>query len=349
MPSSVFGDAKSVCEYELLGGEVMMGIGVTSNLEWHYFTQQFLEKVADGKRPGMSFSDLAAAGFAEKAAKQQTTFGIRADKTPDGYYMGESYEERLSKITDQHAALAFQEAYAKKMAGSIDYISTISKVYSAGFLGATNFADAFPQYDVITHVGNADISSANWQRNDFPFWEYFQEDTSADALNNWKPAGENPPQTRGDLQKNYRSIGSGRIAILIPESLQEKMDADPAYARQIVAKLQEWKEDYDRWDNTVAASYGYNVIEHQAGKSYVFDLDENGDVRNCTVTGSGGRLTGPTEEERRQFEAEQARKRKLRVQYIEIMEESAEKKWLKEQENIRFLQNQLLTKSVLKM
>ena len=37
----------------------------------------------------------------------------------------------------------------------------------------------------------------------------------------------------------------------------------------------------------MAASYGYNVAEHQAGKSYVFDLDENGDVRNCTVTGPG--------------------------------------------------------------
>lgn len=51
------------------------------------------------------------------------------------------------------------------------------------------------------------------------------------------------------------------------------------------------------------------MAEHQTGKSYVFDLDENGDVRNCTVT-SSGKLTGPTEEEQRQFEAEQAKKRK---------------------------------------
>ena len=36
--------------------------------------------------------------------------------------------------------------------------------------------------------------------------------------------------------------------------IAQKMDADPAYARQIVAKLRQWKEDYDRWDNTVAAS-----------------------------------------------------------------------------------------------
>ena len=60
--------------------------------------------------------------------------------------------------------------------------------------------------------------------------------------------------------------------------------------------MQEWKEDYDRWDNTVAAGYGMNVAEHQAEKSYVFDLDENGDVRNCTVTSGGGKIVGPTEE-----------------------------------------------------
>ena len=264
-------------------------------------------------------------------------FGV----TGKPYYMGESYQERLNKITDKTAASAFQEAYAKKMSGSTDYISTISKAYSTGKPGATTFEEAFPQYDVITHVGNANISSSRWQRNDFPFWKYFDKNTSADALNDWMPEGANPPQIRGDLQRNYSRIGSGRIAVLIPESLQKKMDADPAYARQIMAKLQEWKEDYDRWDNTVAAGYGYNVAEHQAGKSYVFDLDENGDVRNCTVT-SSGKLTGPTEEEQRQFEAEQAKKRKRRVKYIRILEESAEKRKLQERENLRFYQSQFI-------
>ena len=319
-----------------------MSIGAASRLEWDYVTEQYLKKAADSTCMGMSFAEMAAAGAAQKAAKQLNVLGVSSGKAPDGLFMGETYEERLSKITDPHAAAAFKEAYAKKMAGGVDYISIISKAYSAGSIGAANFVDAFPQYDVITHVGNADISPANWQRNDFPFWEYFQKDTGADALNDWSPIAENPPQTRGDLQRNYQSIGSGRIAVLIPESLQEKMDADPAYARQIVAKLQEWKEDYDCWDNTVAASYGYNVLEQQAGKSYVFHLDENGDIRNCTVTGSGGHLTGPTEEEKRQIEAEQARKRKLRVKYIEIMEESARKRWLEEQENMRFFQSQLV-------
>ena len=269
-------------------------------------------------------------------------FGV----TGKQYYMGESYEERISKITDKTAASAFKSAYAKKIAGSTDYISTISRAYSTGKAGATNFEDAFPLYDVVTHVGNADISSGAWQRNDFPFWRYFDKNTSADALNDWRPEGANPPQTRSDLQRNYSSVGSGRIAILIPVSLQQKMDADPAYARKIIAKVQEWKEDYDRWDNTVAASYGYNVAEQQAGKSYVFDLDENGDVRNCTVTGPG-RITGPTKEEQEQFAAEQARKRKRRAKYIQILEESAEKRKMREQEDLLFLQNGFAKRDIL--
>lgn len=313
-----------------------MDFGVTSNLERYFLTEQYKKSGTAEKSTGKTFAELAAARTAQKTASQKTDGnGIQS-----GFYMGQSYQEHLSKITDKNAASAYQRAYALKMAGSTDPISAIGRVYNTGKAGATNFADAFPLYDVVTHVGNANISSANWQRNDFPFWEYFKKNTSADALNDWQPVGANPPQTRSDLQRNYSSIGYGRIAVLVPESLQQKMDADPAYARQIMAKLQEWKEDYDRWDNTVAASYGYNVAEYQAEKNYVFDLDENGDVRNCTVSG-GGRLTGPTKEEQEQFEAEQKRKWKLRVKYIQIMEESAEKRSIQERENLRFFQSWL--------
>lgn len=322
-----------------------MDFGVTGKLDADYLAELYQSRAASGKSKGMSFGELAAlntAGRTKQADVQGMYQAGNMGKDGTGLYMGETYQERLSKITDKNAAAAFQAAYAKKMAGSTDYISAISKAYSTGKVNATNFENAFPQYNVVTHVGNAESSSANWQRNDFPFWKYFQKDTRADALNDWKPVGANPPQTRGDLQRNYSSIGPGRIAVIIPESLQAKMDADPAYARQIMAKLQEWKEDYDRWDNTVAASYGYDVAAQQAGKSYVFDLDENGDVRNCTVTGCGGGLVGPTKEELEQIEAERERKRRLRVKYIQIQEESAARKKMQEQEYLDFIQNRLV-------
>ncbi len=296
-------------------------------LEGYYLAQQYKENMSVKKNVNRSFSELVAAKSAEEI--QET--GINGVGTEN--YMGESYQERLNKITDPVAKSAFQQAYAMKMAGSTDYISKLSKEYSTGKVGATNFADAFSKYEVITHVGNAKISDRNWQRNDFPFWKYFDKNTSADALNDWKPVGANPSQLRSDLQKNYSSIGPGKIAVLVPDSLQQKMDTDPEYAKQIVAKLQEWKEDYDRWNNTVGASYGFDVAEHQASQSYVFDLDENGDVRHCTVTGGGGRLTGPTKEEQEQFEAEQAAKRKRRAEYKEFIEECSLKRAEAEQES----------------
>lgn len=294
-------------------------------LEAYYLDAQYRKNEAAKKSVDRSFAQLVG----EKSIEKE----MNAGKTAVENYMSESYQERLNKITDPVAKSAFQQAYALKMAGSTDYISNISKAYSTGKVGATNFADAFSKYDVITHVGNANISDRNWQRNDFPFWKYFDKNTSADALNDWKPVGANPSQLRSDLQKNYSSIGSGKIAVLVPESLQQKMDADPAYAQQIMKKLQEWKEDYDRWDNATAASYGCeNIAEYQAEKNYVFDLDENGNVRHCTVSGGGGRLTGPTKEEQEQFEAEQAAKRKRRAEYKEFIEESSIKRAEAEQE-----------------
>ena len=47
---------------------------------------------------------------------------------------------------------------------------------------------------------------------------------------------------RSDLQRNYNSVGSGRIAILVPESLQQKMDADPEYGRRIMTDgITQWQ------------------------------------------------------------------------------------------------------------
>ncbi len=242
-----------------------MDFGVTDKLTEYYLKSQ-IGKNSSANRSGTDFAEQLAAAKSEAAAG---VWSSKSNNTETAYYMGKPYEEALSRITDPVAASAFQQAYALKMAGGNDYISRLSKEYSTGKVGATSFEDAFSHYDVITHVGNADIPSWKWQRNDFPFWKYFQKNTSADALNDWEPKGENPSQLRPDLQRNYGSIGAGKIAVLMPDSLKEKMDADPAYARQIVAKLQAWKEDYDRWNNLTAASYGYNVAEHQASLNYV--------------------------------------------------------------------------------
>ena len=149
------------------------------------------------------------------------------------------------------------------------------------------FQSSFSNYDVQTKVGNCNVPWKNWDRNDFPIWEYFKKDTSADCLNNWRPTGPEPPQSDKNVQRGLSQIDYGQMVILMPESLQKKMEADPVFAEEVLKKVQKWKEDYDREDNAIAASLGYNPELNQLSKSYCIQLDEDGNVGDHTVTGGG--------------------------------------------------------------
>ncbi|MDE7179494.1 MAG: hypothetical protein K2O59_16985 [Lachnospiraceae bacterium] len=149
------------------------------------------------------------------------------------------------------------------------------------------FSAAFPANDVNVKAGNCDIASEIWERKDFPVWQYFKDDVSADSLNNWKPTGAEPTGAESYIQQELKKIGFGEIVMMIPESLQKKMEADPKYAQEIAEKLQKWKADYDRMDNAVAASYGDDPVLYQMTKSYCIQLDEDGNVKNYTVVSGG--------------------------------------------------------------
>ncbi len=149
------------------------------------------------------------------------------------------------------------------------------------------FQSVFSNYNVQTKAGNCTVPWKYWDRNDFPIWEYFKKDTSAYCLNNWRPTGAEPPQTDMNVQKGLSQIDYGQMVILMPESLQRKMEADPEFAKEVLKKVQKWKEDYDREDNAIAASLGYNPELNQLSKSYCIQLDEDGNVGDHTVTGGG--------------------------------------------------------------
>ena len=225
-------------------------------------------------------------------------------------------------------------------------IEELSKSYSVGKPDATNFADAFTRYDVNTHIGNADISDAVWQRNDFPIWRYFDKNASAECLNGWTPTGPNPPQTDSRVQRGLSSIGAGKMAVIIPEALQKKMDADPKYAKEIMAKVQKWKEDYDNWDNATALSLGMNVVEHQASKNYLINLDEDGNVKQYAVSGGGGRITGPSKEDQKKFEEQQKAKREQKIKeekaYKEYLRKIAEQQRIYAEESMRARSRELV-------
>ena len=80
-------------------------------------------------------------------------------------------------------------------------------------------------------------------------------------------------------------------------ALEEKMKNDPALAQQVMAKVESF------------------IMKDQAtlppGRIYscVVVLDENGEISHAAGSSGGGNISGPTEEEMRQFEAEQAAKK----------------------------------------
>ncbi len=197
--------------------------------------------------------------------------------------MGIHSIEALSNI-----ALQNNTNTVKGRKNSLSFPEVFSAVRGANQKAEANaFSAAFPTNDVSVKVGNCEVDDKIWQRKDFPAWRYFQEDADADCLNHWKPRGKEATGKEAYIQKELKKTGHGKMAVIVPESLQEKMDADPKFAQEIAEKVQDWKINYDKMDNALAASYGESPALYQMTKSYCIQLDEKGDVKNYMVVGGG--------------------------------------------------------------
>lgn len=162
----------------------------------------------------------------------------------------------------------------------------------------------FSGYNVQIKTGNCNVQKENWNRNDFPFWKYFEEATNAECLNNWKAKGPDVSEWSDYAQKGAKSIEDSQITILMPESLKQKMEADSDFASEIMKKVSDWKKNYDSADTAIGMSLGESYLQAkmalQTG-SYLIELDENGDVENYTVTTHGtefSALSGDVQEKK---------------------------------------------------
>ena len=156
---------------------------------------------------------------------------------------------------------------------------------------------AFAGYNVQIKAGDCNIRKEDWNRNDFPFWKYFEEATNAECLNNWKAKGPDVSEWSDYAQKGAKSIADSQITILMPDSLKQKMEADSDFASEIMKKVSDWKKNYDSADMAISMSYGESYsqakMDLQTG-SYLIELDENGDVENYTVTTRGTAFSAPS-------------------------------------------------------
>lgn len=94
-----------------------------------------------------------------------------------------------------------------------------------------------------------DQSTSCWRtRNDYPHYLLYQEGEAAEEkLKNWKPEGANPfygsIDGRFTAPQSIHALGSlppGSKAVAIHPKVQERMEQDPEYAKEIFARIDAW-------------------------------------------------------------------------------------------------------------
>lgn len=199
--------------------------------------------------------------------------------------IGSLYNVLVGAITKQTNS---STNISRNIGNNVSFGDILSAVQNEDTVSAKDmFSAAFSDYNIQVKSGDCSVPSSYWNRKDFPAWKYFQDDTSADCLNRWKPMGTSPTGAEPAIQSALSQIDYGQMVVIIPDELREKMEADPKYAWEIAEKVQKYKEDYDRRDNALATTYGYNPTLHQMSKRYCFSLDDKGDVETCWVVGGG--------------------------------------------------------------
>lgn len=143
------------------------------------------------------------------------------------------------------------------------------------------------------HYHVFDASSGYWRtRNDYPHYLLYQDgDKAKETLENWQPTGANPFYGSIDgkftAPREIHALGSvppGSKAVVIHPKVQERMEQDPAYAREIMAKIDTW--------------FAFDVARNEAirpgctvGMSQAVAIGEDGNICNAVSSSSGGEIT----------------------------------------------------------
>lgn len=174
------------------------------------------------------------------------------------------------------------------------------------------------------HVMDASkISQGLWERNDFPFEKFFDDEVD-DSILDWKPSGQEPAMSDSQVQARLNST-LGEKSIIVPTVLEEKMKDNPDLVKNVMDKVEDFISNHPTRPGRIC--------------SYLISLDENGNIAHFRVTGGGGNISGPSKEELRQFEAEQKAKREKQIMWekleTERIQEASEEHQRIEMESIR--------------
>lgn len=129
-----------------------------------------------------------------------------------------------------------------------------------------------------------DGSSGYWRtRNDYPHYLLYQKNIDTKALENWEPKGPNPAYQDSKAIKALGSVPPGSKAVVIHPKVQARMEQDPAYADEIMARIEAW--------------FTFDVVRNEAilpgstaDMSQSVVIGEDGNIANA-CSSSPGRIT----------------------------------------------------------
>jgi len=223
-----------------------------------------------------------------------------------GYYLTEQY--RKNAAIGRSGSVGFAKLAAAKAVGQNNSVSGMGfkDMWQAKFPGA--------YYHVMN--GSA-ISQGAWDRNDFPFEKFFLNNLDESILN-WTPSGAEPTANSPEVQSRWSST-AGKKAVIVPPALEEKMQNDPEFAKETMAKVENFIDTYNTYP----------------GCSYLIELDENGEISKYRVT-SPGRITVSSSEFATARKAREAK----HAEYERLAEESVlKRKMLAQETDRRFYQS----------
>ena len=227
-----------------------------------------------------------------------------------GYYLAEQYRKNAASGTS--GGVSFAELAAAKSADKTEGVNvSFEEMLKSKYPGA--------YYNVMD---TSKIDGGLWGRNDYPWDAYFSEPADESVLG-WTPSGAEPSMQDSKVQSKINSM-AGKMSIVIPPELEEKMKDDPELAKKVM----------DNIDGFIAKYY-----RPEANQGFLITFDENGEINHACIA-CEGRVTVSSSEF---VEARKAREAK-HAEYERLAEESAlKRKMLAQETDRRFYQSKAVS------
>lgn len=212
-------------------------------------------------------------------------FGVR-----EGHYLTNQYQSNIAM--GKRAGVSFSELVAAKEANRTEG-ANFQEMLKSRYPGA--------YYNVMD---TSKIDDGLWGRNDYPWDAYFLEPADKSVLE-WTPSGAEPSMQDSKVQSKINSM-VGKMSVVIPPELEEKMQNNPELAQQVMQRV----------DNFIAKHYRMEV-----NQGFLITFDKNGEINHACIV-SEGRVTVSSSEF---VEARKAREEKQK-EYERLAEKSALKR-----------------------